>query len=431
MLYVVTGVSVTGTPDNPQTILYSGLTTVDGVSVPATLSGTVSVRVFWNSLDVDVYITELPGSASFKIARSNIGQTGTLTVGVAIETTVTNVESTTQSYKVLDVTITGRPGAAQTINYSDLTPEDGAAFPSAFETNPVISVMYQNKDCKVEFPAIPGTTSFTVYRSNIGDQGGTMIVGLEIVGEVVAVAGNQMPLEYMLGLLGYYADDKYHDDIPLLLKVQLLNFAQYSLVDTLIEKEATHLISSIEERETNLAWSSSAFALSGLTNTIYKNADGITLLRVTGAAGTPIMRISRNDYAQLQQNQYTYSDTYPMYFEYNSTLYIYPTGMGSNFDIWYIRKPRLMTLGTTVEQNIDCELESTLHEIIVGLACKPFIEDSRKASIAYQAASLNLDQMITNTQKSDFLKFPQVLGDGVIDITGSMSARRFNILTNT
>ncbi|MFH1319364.1 MAG: hypothetical protein ABII90_01760 [Bacteroidota bacterium] len=423
--YIVTGIAVTGTPGSPQTINYGDLVDIDGNAVPATLSGTVSIDIIYKSKDTDVYVTEIAGATSFKIARSNIGDISAgLTIGVVIESIVSSAELTYQTYKVLNVSITGTPASPQTINYSDLTPEDGAVFPSAFDSNPTIRVIYKNKDCGVGFPAIAGLSSFTVYRSNYGDISGSLIVGLEISGGVIAALGNQLPLQYMIDLMGIYIEDIYHERAKRPLKCQILNFAQYYLLNRIMDKEAYHLIPSLVEYQANLTLTSATYALSSLAYSIYNNANGITLLKVTGATGKPIIRISRSEYATLLMNNYTFYNDKPLYYDYNNILYILPTTLGQNIDIYYVRKPQKMSLGATVEQNIDCEIEAEFHEMIVGLACKQFI-DVPSARIAYESAVALLDSMIENTRRSDLTKFPQYFNP-VIDVGNYGS--RFNIL---
>ncbi len=386
----VTGLTVTGTYENPQTVNFADLTDESGDSL-STFSSAPSVILQSISRDLNVFIRSV-STTGFTIAKSDqLGALGTVTVSVAVIDGAPAIATTNVSYKVSNITVTGTPDSPQTVTFSDLTSDAGSSL-STFATAPVVILECINADRNVYITGIPGTSSFSIAKSNIGASV-TITCNIIIVG--VQSLHPVMLLPEMISLLNIYLEDPEKRHFVGAIKVKLLNQAQ----NKILNETPLHLFRNLHVTLTDQSLDSdSEFDLTGLSQPIYRYEFGLLRINITGEK--PARKISEEEYIRLLRLSRTFTTEKSYYFMNGTKIHILPEDEDS-IDFKYMRVPAKMSLGTTTEQDVNCELDYSFHDIVVGLACEKFQHVCESARMAYESALVELEQLKKKSPPTD------------------------------
>ena len=130
-----------------------------------------------------------------------------------------------------------------------------------------------------------------------------------------------------------------------------------------------HYLTVLKFPQTGLTLTNGIYNISSLTYGVIKGERGILDVIVTGGKRVTLYEISD---LKLFDNAYinpTAND--PAGYIYDNKIYILPNTI-AQIDILYLRPP------TNIASGVNCELESTLHYIIVKYAAAELFENVRK-----------------------------------------------------
>lgn len=286
-------------------------------------------------------------------------------------------------YIVNDVEVTGTPESPQTVSYADLTDADGNALPTTL-TSVTVRIAWKSMDVPAYLSEAAGTTSFKIVRG-YGIIGGTLTVGLEVVSEAAAPTpsedGNVLTLAEMTAQMDIYIPDEFKRTYPPAVKTQWLNQAMFRLL---------RMLPIDYFQELNVADESVAlgedgeFALTSLTYGVRRRDKGIYAIRYSDTRYA--RKIAYDEYIELRNRDTVFNAIRPLWYPLGTSIYCLPVDDSLTVGVFYHRNPALMSLGATAAENVDCELDGDVHEVIVGLALEKVAALSEAAKNAYESA---------------------------------------------
>lgn len=130
-----------------------------------------------------------------------------------------------------------------------------------------------------------------------------------------------------------------------------------------------HYLTVLKYPQVNLTLTNGIYNITSLTYGVIKGERGILDVIVTGGKRITMYEVSElkifdNPYMNPIAND-------PAGYIYDNKIYILPTTI-ANIDVLYLRPP------TNIASGVDCELESTLHYIIVKYAAAELFENVHK-----------------------------------------------------
>jgi len=219
----------------------------------------------------------------------------------------------------------------------------------------------------------------------------------------------------MIALLGVYLEDTDKNEYTPAFRVSLLNQAQTKvLIKTnryiFEELDAVALSQSLD--------SEGSFNLAELSIPVFHNDKGIDSIKLSG--GKFCNRISFSEYRNLVDAGTVFNVDDPIYYIRGKKLYIEPYS-NQTIDIYYMREQANMAIDSYSDKNVNCELDESIKNIIVGLACETYANKIESANMAYKNALESIAELNERTMESE---------SSNRGITRNLTAngRRFNIL---
>ncbi len=321
-------------------------------------------------------------------------------------------------YYVVDLLVTGTDLVPQEVKFADHSDYlTGDTLETSFEEVPIISIP---DNFAVHIVGDVENHRFYIALDEV-HPAGDMYINFWVI-ETTEATGENFTIQNMINLLAVYLNDITKKLFKPSLKVSMLNMANTKM----IHKLKPHLLTEIIEKETGLTINSSTgeFDLSTLKYNILNGFQGI--LRLFNNDGYPINRISEEEYSEHLNNNLTdlYSVYKSVYRVIGNNIYIYPYDDITSFDIYYLREPKRMVLGSTPAGNIDCEFDYDKQMIILGLACEEYIDISPMAKRAYEVA-INKINELNEIPSSDSVKYGVFYGS-----IGLNTYHKYNLLTD-
>lgn len=177
----------------------------------------------------------------------------------------------------------------------------------------------------------------------------------------------------------------------------------------LIEKLYSGYVTTLKKLVTAQALNATTgyFDLSTLASAIQNNEKGIIAVKITD--GYFCNKISFEEYRQLQDAKFSFLSDDPRYYVIGTYIYPLPWAVGdtTTIDLYYWRKMTAITLSNTA-----CELDTELHDIIVGLSVRKYARVSKVAAEAYTQALEDIEDKNsrypqTDSWRNDAMKFPR------------------------
>lgn len=237
------------------------------------------------------------------------------------------------------------------------------------------------------------------YNSSLGSGLPIRASALFNVKPIVTTAIVSKTIEEMLALLGLYLGDPKQDVFGPAEKLQMLN--QYQGV--VIQMLNRHIL---EELDVPLLAQSldseGAFDLSLLVNPVFQKNKGIDGIRLTG--GKFCNRISFHEYRKYIDLNKVFTADDPVYILMGSKVYVKPYE-GHTIDFYYMREPVLMELYANSINNVDCELDESIKNIIIGLSCENYVDRAKSAARAYDNAKEAIKTLNLVSAPSDSIEY--------------------------
>jgi len=301
-------------------------------------------------------------------------------------------------YILSEVTITGTVDSPQTITFADESDKFGRAIPNPFSVAPFVNPAGCNADVFILITETPGVSSFKVAQSNL--IGSALPSPVTCTFEIITKDANEfgtMTLDEMLTLLGIYLEDRNAVEYTSPVKIILLNQAQRTLVSKLGE----HIIIELDEEISVTLNSDVEFDLLTLDDVPYRMEQDLLKVEING--GEICDKITQNKYDIDTINGIDYTDTDPKYVLIGSKIRILDASSveGDTINLRYKKRYAQFVADTTAGH-----WETMKQEIIVGLACEPFINTVKSGSAlrAYQGALANIEEIKRNTSVDDTVR---------------------------
>lgn len=174
--------------------------------------------------------------------------------------------------------------------------------------------------------------------------------------------------------------------------LKMLNTAQYSAVRP--SRIPHGMIKTLDVSIYGLVLNDSGgFDIDALGQEAYDKHNGIRSILFNGR---PCDKISEEEYAISLRFNHVFDPYYPVYYADGSMIYIKPfteTGETQTVDLKYRRRPRRMVMATDINDDVDCELEDPIQDIIIGLSIEEFRHVSVAATNAFNKAVDNIHEM--------------------------------------
>jgi len=296
-------------------------------------------------------------------------------------------------YYINQLTVTGEPGNPQTISYINLTDYiTGNSLPAFFSQAPIIEVAAVFFDGGIYLPSAPGTSSFQIAKTSItGDLDAAAICNLVI--KDVAYSYNFNSMLYYLGVL---LEDRNEAEFTVNIKSWMLNEAQDLLID-LIGRDYIHVLPELDVELTELSLDSDgAYDINDLSYELYDGIiGGIRYVKINGGYYCDL--ISYEEYRFYTDNNKSFMTTDPKYYIIGDKIYVQPYTSGeTKIDLLITRQPPKM-----VQSSVDCIFREKIRNIIVGLACKNFVDKTKSARRAFDSAIAEIEKLKTIHKPTD------------------------------
>lgn len=315
------------------------------------------------------------------------------------------------THYIADVVVTGTADSPQTINYADLVDVDGTTLESSYASAPVVGILGGDIDQRCYLPSRPGTSSFTIARHTIGAMTASITVLLRIETPEPASAPDgygRTAITIMTGKLGAILRDPKNIRFPIRLKVEMLNTAQEEMMAQLMQPVWSAGLLFLEQTAESQSLSSDGeFNLKSLDTVPFRGPFGLhpdNGVQLTGGKFCTLM--SSAEYKEATRRSFSYNENYPRYRIQETSIFVYPHE-DQTIDLRYLRAPATMQQASV---NVNCEFIGRLADIIIGLACEEFQNETPAAAGAFAKAlklirleSLAMPQTRSMEEHFDFL----------------------------
>jgi len=159
----------------------------------------------------------------------------------------------------------------------------------------------------------------------------------------------------MLSTLGLRLEDPSESDFTQSAKLDSLNIAQRSVVNLINNAYLTDL--QVIDSDKNMTTGYLAF--SSLANAPIRN--GIVAVKVNNGKWATI--IEPTDLKRLENTYLAGSTTNPIAYIFNEKIYVEGPAATAPIDVWYMKAPVALEANNT-----ECELNISLHEVVLDLA---------------------------------------------------------------
>ncbi len=302
-------------------------------------------------------------------------------------------------YYINNLLVTGIPSSHQIVNFEDLTNEvTGLALDSKITPAPTIFDCGSNLGIDVYFPSV-NEYFFEISRSSAGSPLGTLYTNLVIAVSSVSAIVTTL-LREMINMFGILIGDPKGNEFKPQTVTWLLNRGQEDLMDLLnwwtFEELMTEPITKIVDANGDID-------LSAFTIVPNDNTFGLILVRLNG--GKICDLISYDEYKKYVDYNFTFSSESPIYYKKGSKkIHIEPyTASSTEVDIIYLEKPDTMVLANNPSADISCCLDVNKQDLVIGLACKNFINRSKDAFVAYSNAIEKIGLFNSKKRQTDSL----------------------------
>lgn len=210
----------------------------------------------------------------------------------------------------------------------------------------------------------------------------------------LATSTNGRDLDNMLAMMGVLLGDVDEGMFEPDQKVDMLNQGQNRTID-LVNK---HALPELDEKAlAKTLDDNGAFDLATLNYPILGGYAGVDIVRLTD--GQSCRKTSKEEYRRHKDNSKTFNETEPIYYHEGSKIYVLPYE-NQTIDIHYRHEPAKMILATDSDNNVNCELATRTHDIVIGMAVEDYVDESKPARRAYDRALnmiAHLNQSVTST----------------------------------
>lgn len=227
-----------------------------------------------------------------------------------------------------------------------------------------------------------------------------------VTAAAAAASGNYgtTSLRQMVGRLNILIGDT-ENRLGVHLKTAMLNEAQ----DRMILATPRHVIAQLDTSATDKSLDSDGiFDLSTLSTKPFGGANGIDGVQITD--GKYATKLSWQEWQGIvnRDKDNEYSSVNPAYYIRGVNLYFKPTDTDT-IDIYYQREPDSMTWASVAGSDTNCEFRGALAMIILGLACKDFIDKMPQAARAFAEAMAALEMIGETYTATDSIEKAQEL----------------------
>jgi len=294
-------------------------------------------------------------------------------------------------YVIESATLTNNP---QKINYSDLIDViTGESLPSKFSTPPKLC-FFKSSAQYLYIPQYPDNTSLWIGKKALYPTTPSTINFYLILPSAVSSS-----LREMVDLFGIILGDHKEDEFSPQLKVWLLNRSQEYMIKLLNSNVVDELFEEITDEAVD---ANGDIDLTALDYVPFDKSFGLLTVRLTDSY--ICNKISNLERMKYINRTYSYSSGNSVYWVKGDKIHIEPyTASTTTVDIWMVRTPDTMVLGDTPSDDVVCELDNNLHDIVIGLACKDFVGRTMDAKMAYENAVNKINMLNEKSIKTDSL----------------------------